>query len=435
MNVSYDANQLSTYLQKATDVSPDHPVVISKFVSGAKEIEFDGVANNGKLLNYAISEHVENAGVHSGDATLILPAQNLYTETTKRIKRISKKIAEALCITGPFNIQFLCKDNCIKVIECNLRASRSFPFVSKCFNVNFIELATKAMLINNNDKVKAVNFNIFDMDFVCVKSPMFSFTRLDGADPVLRVEMASTGEVACFGDNKYEAFIKAIISSGYKLPIPNPAISTIPNNLRLDYIYNDIQILQEKYIIDNNNNSSPSPPSNIIDIHKEKVKNKINIKGPFRQNILISIGPQKAKYSFVDQLSLLKQMGFNIYATENTHYFYNTHNLETTLINKPSQSQTQKGPNAIKLIEQGLIHFVLCIPGNKNKTNTDRTDGYQIRRKSIDFNVPLISNIKLAKLFVTSLAKKYLKSYEFAFEDDFLHIKSWKEYMQSANRY
>merc|ERR1719410_2886535 len=208
-------HQLSTYLQKATDVSPDHPVVISKFVMGAKEIEFDGVSQNGKLLNYAISEHCENAGVHSGDATLILPAQTLYTETTKRIKKISKKIANALTITGPFNIQYLCKDNCIKVIECNLRASRSFPFVSKTFNVNFIDLATRAML---GHVVRPAEFSLFDFDYVCVKAPMFSFTRLQGADPVLRVEMASTGEVACFGETKHEAYLKALISSGFKIP-------------------------------------------------------------------------------------------------------------------------------------------------------------------------------------------------------------------------
>eukprot|EP01083_Nonionella_stella_P318116 1161256_1 len=453
MNVVYGSDELVQYLARATDVSRDHPVVISKFVCGAKEIEFDGVSQNGKLLNYAISEHVENAGVHSGDATLILPAQNLYTETTKRIKKISKKIASALHITGPFNIQFLCKDNCIKVIECNLRASRSFPFVSKTFNVNFIDLATRAMVANSEtgELVRTVNFNIFDMNFVCVKSPMFSFTRLDGADPVLRVEMASTGEVACFGDNKYEAFIKALNSSKVQLPVPNPNKSTTPNALRLDYILNDICPLNE-ITTTTSKTSSPSPPSpptppnqmlaspvlKAMTSPNQAMMDKLK-QHKFRSNILLSIGPQKAKYSFVDCASLLKQMGFTIYATENTHFFYSTHQIQTTLVEKPSQSSCSGGnsaaPSAINLIENGHIHFVLCIPSTIRSANHNNSDGFCIRRKAVDFNVPLISNVKLAKLFVTSLAKKYLKSYEFAFDDEFLHIKSWKEYMQSANRF
>eukprot|EP01083_Nonionella_stella_P229941 813304_1 len=429
MNVVYGSDELVQYLARATDVSRDHPVVISKFVCGAKEIEFDGVSQNGKLLNYAISEHVENAGVHSGDATLILPAQNLYTETTKRIKKISKKIASALHITGPFNIQFLCKDNCIKVIECNLRASRSFPFVSKTFNVNFIDLATRAMVFPHNFEVKPINFNIFDMDYVCVKSPMFSFTRLAGADPVLRVEMASTGEVACFGNNKYEAFIKALTSSNIKLPIPNPMISTTPNNLRLDYIFNDLRLSSGKYLDTQTNSATPScsptpeqnspnkntPPGSPalktlqISHSPESIQNDINsfiqssssydLRKSFRANILLSIGPQKNKYSFVDCATLLKQMGFNIYATENTHYFYKTHNIDTTLIYKPSQ--LNQSPNVVKLIESGIIHFVINIPKINNDNSVEnKTDGYIIRRKSVDFNVPLISNIKLAKLLV-----------------------------------
>lgn len=474
MNVSYSRDQLSRYLQQATDVSPLHPVVLSKFVTGAKEIEFDGVANHGKLLNYAISEHVENAGVHSGDATLILPAQNLYTETTKRIKIVAKKIAAALYITGPFNIQFLCKDNHIKVIECNLRASRSFPFVSKTFNVNFIDLATRAMVLGSLDKdyeLKPVNFNIYDMDFVCVKSPMFSFTRLSGADPVLRVEMASTGEVACFGDNKYEAFLKALSSSGYKLPIPNPAHSTNASALRLDYIYQDLRVATGKVISSASPSASPSPPNeddavvdadeavqepivempgspaltslinslasasstNIADfLHSDSA----DLRKAFRCNILMSIGPQKAKYAFVECASLLRRMGFVIYATENTHFFYKTHNIESTMVSKTKNGVGGTSPNAIQMIENGTIHFVINIPGKQSNDNSvdNKTEGYTLRRKAVDFHVPLISNVKLAKLFVTSLANKYLKSYEFAFDDEFLHVKSWKEYMQSANR-
>merc|ERR1719491_2173785 len=264
MKVCYSDEGLKVFLARATDVSRDHPVVVSKFVDGAKEIEFDGVANAGKLVNYAISEHVEQAGVHSGDATLILPAQSLYTETTKRIKKIAKQIASALQITGPFNIQFLSKENHIKVIECNLRASRSFPFVSKTFNVNFIDLATRAMVLGslqNQFELKQVNFNIFDMDYVCVKSPMFSFTRLAGADPVLRVEMASTGEVACFGNNRYEAFLMALTASGLKLPIPNPTHSTdidALEHLRLDYVHTDLCLSESNF---QSASTSPTPKS------------------------------------------------------------------------------------------------------------------------------------------------------------------------------
>lgn len=455
-------------------------MVVSKFVDGAKEIEFDGVANAGKLVNYAISEHVEQAGVHSGDATLILPAQSLYTETTKRIKKIAKQIASALQITGPFNIQFLSKENHIKVIECNLRASRSFPFVSKTFNVNFIDLATRAMVLGslqNQFELKQVNFNIFDMDYVCVKSPMFSFTRLAGADPVLRVEMASTGEVACFGNNRYEAFLMALTASGLKLPIPNPTHSTdidALEHLRLDYVHTDLCLSESNFQFASTESNCPSasnsPTPKSSEHNSPKSKSELNgsatppfgspahakvmrrsdsaadlmgaikskAKNGFRSNFLISIGPQKAKYAFVECASLLAKMGFTIYATENTHLFYRTHSIETTLVSKPSEtsSQSNGAPSAVGLIESGQIHFVLNIPQrDKGDMGNVATDGFQIRRKAVDFNVPLISNVKLAKLFVRALAKKYIKSYEFAFDDEFIHIKSWKEYMQSAGRY
>jgi len=192
MNVALNSEHLENYLSQATRLSIDHPVVITKFIMKAKEIEIDAVANNGLVLNYAISEHIENAGVHSGDATLVLPAQKLYVETIRRIKKITGKVALALKITGPFNIQFLSKDNDIKVIECNLRASRSFPYSSKTFGVNFIELATKCIM---GVKVRPKRIRLFDVDYVNIKVPVFSFIRLQGADPTLRVEMASTGEV------------------------------------------------------------------------------------------------------------------------------------------------------------------------------------------------------------------------------------------------
>eukprot|EP00667_Euglena_gracilis_P000224 EG_transcript_224 len=215
MNVVTAEADLKVFLGEAAMVSQEHPVVISKFILGAKEIEFDAVARNGEVINYAISEHVENAGVHSGDATLVLPAQKLYVETLKRVKKAARLIARALNICGPFNIQFMAKGNDILVIECNLRASRTFPFISKTLNIDFITIATKAMI---GMTIKPVVMNPYDLEYVAIKAPIFSFTRLMGADPVLGVEMASTGEVACFGEDMYEAYLKAMISTGFKIP-------------------------------------------------------------------------------------------------------------------------------------------------------------------------------------------------------------------------
>ncbi len=215
MSVARDRRTLGNYLQRAALVSPDHPVVISRYETGSKEIEIDAVADRGRIVVWAISEHVENAGVHSGDATLVLPPQKLYLETVRRIKLIARRLAAALQISGPFNIQFLARDNHIKVIECNLRASRSFPFVSKVTGINFIRLATRIMLGITGDQV--VNRTL-DLDYVAVKAAQFSFRRLSGADPLLGVEMASTGEVACFGDNLAEALLKALISTGFRRP-------------------------------------------------------------------------------------------------------------------------------------------------------------------------------------------------------------------------
>ena len=215
MAVACNVEQLESCLLNAEEVSADKPVVISKYHVNAKEVEFDAVAQNGNILNYAICEHVENAGVHSGDATLVLPAQKLYVQTVRKVKQIAQQIARALKISGPFNIQFLAKDNMIKVIECNLRASRSFPFISKTFDVNFITLATKVML---GYPCKSYNISLIDYDYVSVKAPQFSFTRLRGADPTLGVEMSSTGEVACFGHDVHEAFLQAMLASTFKFP-------------------------------------------------------------------------------------------------------------------------------------------------------------------------------------------------------------------------
>ncbi len=223
MAVAANERELRTYLQKAVDISPDHPTVISKYLQNAKEIEYDAVARKGEIIAYAISEHVENAGVHSGDATLVLPPQRTYLETMRRIRKIGKKIAKNLNITGPMNIQFLAKNNQVKVIECNVRASRSFPFVSKIMRKNLIDIAVRAIM---DHPVKAHTQSLFELEYVGVKAPQFSFTRLEGADPVLGVEMASTGEVGCLGEDFNEAFLKALLSVGYRLPIKSMLVSS-----------------------------------------------------------------------------------------------------------------------------------------------------------------------------------------------------------------
>jgi len=275
MSVAYDYKDLVKFISKAMDLNAngDVSVVISKFILGAKEIELDAVAKDGKIINYAISEHVENAGVHSGDASLVLPAQKLYVETIRLVKKAASKIASNLNISGPFNIQFLSKDNEIKVIECNVRASRSFPFVSKTFNVNFIELATKAMI---GAPVKPSVIDLSDVAYTCIKVPMFSFTRLQGADPVLSVEMASTGEVACFGESRSEAYLLALISSGFKLP---------------------------------------------------------------KKNILLSAGPWDAKHEFAPYARILVDLGFKLFASEGTATFLSQMSIPVETLYKPSSGK------------------------------------------------------------------------------------------------
>ncbi|MBI3033403.1 carbamoyl-phosphate synthase (glutamine-hydrolyzing) large subunit [Candidatus Woesearchaeota archaeon] len=268
MNVVYSDEYLEKYLQQAATINPEHPVVISKFIQDAKEIEIDAVAKEGEILLYAITEHIENAGIHSGDATMILPGQKLYLETVRKIKTRAQAIARALNITGPFNIQFIAKDNHVKVIECNLRASRSFPFCSKTFKINFIELATKAIL---NYNVEKVDKSIFDLGYVGVKASQFSFSRLKGTDPVLGVEMASTGEVACFGDSVEEALLKSLISAGIELP---------------------------------------------------------------QQNILISLSGRQVRLKLLPQIEKLQTMGFHLFGTPTTAEYYNENGINITTLYK-----------------------------------------------------------------------------------------------------
>ena len=352
MSVAHDEISLRTYLGKAAKISIEAPVVISKFEQGAKEIEIDAVAHQGELLIWAIAEHIENAGVHSGDATIVLPPQKLYIETIRRIRLIAKQIARNLNITGPFNIQFLAKSNQIKVIECNLRASRSFPFSSKVTGYNFIEIATQAMLGKAKSKTyRKQNYQTLDLDHVGVKAPQFSFSRLKGADPVLGVEMASTGEVACFGDDLEEAFLKSLISVGLTLP---------------------------------------------------------------KKNILISIGKVADKADFLSAAQKLIKLNFKLYATAGTAKFFQDHGVQTTVIYKEDEPQT---PNVLGYLAQGKIDFVINIP--KSFASDEITQGYLMRRRAIDLNIPLITNLQVARLVVDSIAKYGLKD---------LKIKEWKEY-------
>jgi len=348
MGVAVNGEQLARFMARAEDISTEHPVVVSKFIMGAKEIEMDAVAANGEVEIYAISEHVENAGVHSGDATLVLPPQRTYLETTRRIKRITRKIARALEVSGPFNIQFIARENAVKVIECNLRASRSFPFVSKVCKENFIEAATKAVV---GEPVEWRRRSFFELDYVGVKAPQFSFTRLHGADPVLGVEMASTGEVGCLGDDFGEAFLKAMHSVGYQLSIGS---------------------------------------------------------------VLLSTGPIESKADFLAHARMLAGMGIRFYATRGTGEFLGGHGLETTILNWP----LEKGePNVMGHIADGKVDLVINIP--KNFQEEEVTNDYLVRRQAVDFGVPLVTNLQLAKRLVEALQDKR--------REDLL-IKSWEEY-------
>jgi len=348
MSIALSKDELKEYLKKASEVSKEHPVVISKFITGAKEIEIDAVARQGDLYCYAISEHVENAGVHSGDATMVLPPQRTYLETMRRIKIIAKKIAKSLNITGPFNIQFIAKDNDVKVIECNLRASRSFPFASKVFKINFVDLATKIIM---GKSVPVIDRSSFDLDYVGLKAPQFSFTRLKGSDPMLGVEMASTGEVACLGDDFNEAFLKSFISVGFKLP---------------------------------------------------------------KKTILLSTGPIDSKAEFLDSTRILDGMGFKFYATKGTADFMEANGVKAEVLHWPLEN---KEPNTLSYIADGKIDLVINIPKNIEKEELD--NDYLIRRKAVDFDVPLITNLQLAKRFVEAISRS-------SFED--LKVKSWDEY-------
>lgn len=347
MNTVYSKDDLASYLAQAVDVSREHPVVITKYIENAKEIEMDAVARDGKMLMHFISEHVENAGVHSGDATLILPPQDLDPETVRRIVEATRKIGNALNVTGPFNIQFIAKDNEIKVIECNVRASRSFPFVSKVMKINLIEMATKAIM---GLPVEAYPPVSIPENYVGIKVPQFSFSRLSGADPILGVEMASTGEVACFGRDKYEAYLKSLLSTGFRLP---------------------------------------------------------------KKNILLSIGSFKEKMEILPSVKKLHQMGYNLFATSGTADFIQEHGIPCQfleVLRDEEEASNQKSEYSLtQHLAKNLIDLYINLPSNNRfrRPASYMSRGYRTRRMAVDYHTPLVTNVKNAKLLIEAIARGY----------------------------
>lgn len=348
MNVVSNRDELEHFLTLATNVSKQYPVVVTEFIENAKEVEIDAVARNGEVLIYAISEHVEFAGVHSGDATMVFPAQKMYVETMRRIKKISREVAKMLNISGPFNMQLMAKNNEIKVIECNLRASRSFPFVSKVLKVNFIDIATKIML---GVDVEPPHKSAFELDYVGVKAPQFSFSRLQKADPVLGVEMASTGEVGCLGEDFSEAILKSMLSVGYTIP---------------------------------------------------------------KKNILLSTGDSRSKMDMLSAAKELQAHGYNLFATKGTAEFLESNGVHATILHWPDQKEQ---PNTLDYIKEKKVDLVVNIP--KNLSKTELNNDYTIRRSAIDFNIPLITNARLASAFIIAFCKLGREG---------IKVKSWNEY-------
>ena len=348
MNVCNSYDELERFLAMATEVSKEFPVVVSQFMQETKEIEFDAVADKGEVIEYAISEHIEYAGVHSGDATMVFPAQNIYFSTIRRIKKISRRIAKELNISGPFNIQYLAKGSDIKVIECNLRASRSFPFVSKILKRNFIDTATRIML---DAPYERPDKSEFDIDRIGVKASQFSFARLQNADPVLGVDMSSTGEVGCIGDDFNEALLNAMIATGYNIP---------------------------------------------------------------GKNILVSSGGLKGKVDLLEPIKQLEKSGYAIFATEGTAKFLSENGVNATVVSWPDEEGENK---VMDMIADHKFDLIINVP--KNQTKRELTNGYRIRRGAIDHNIPLMTNVRLAKAFIEAFCSMKLED---------IKIKSWQEY-------
>ncbi|ANB14448.1 bifunctional carbamoylphosphate synthetase/aspartate transcarbamylase [Sugiyamaella lignohabitans] len=341
MNTVYSRDDLESYLKQAVEVSRDYPVVITKYIENAKEIEMDAVAKDGKLVMHVVSEHVENAGVHSGDATLIVPPQDLSAETVKRIVEATAKIGQALNVSGPYNIQFIAKDNEIKVIECNVRASRSFPFVSKVLGVDLIEMATKVIA---GVPIQPYPLQQLPEDYVAIKVPQFSFSRLSGADPVLGVEMASTGEVACFGRNKYEAYLKSLIATGIKPP---------------------------------------------------------------KKNILLSIGSFKEKTELLPSVKKLHELGYKLFATAGTADFIQEHGIPVQYLEVLNEGEDEKSEFSLtQHLANNLIDMYINLPSSNRfrRPASYMSKGYRTRRMAVDYAIPLVTNVKCAKLLVEALA-------------------------------
>ena len=346
MNVCYTQEELEQYTREAAAVSPEYPVTVSKFFEKVKEIELDAVAQHGEIKVFVISEHIENAGVHSGDATIVLPPQTLNAQTKGKLEEASRAIAKALAITGPFNIQFLAKDNQVYVIEVNLRASRTFPFISKVTGVNFMEIFVDALF-----QEEIATITIPPLTFTAVKAPQFSFSRLAGADPILRVEMASTGEVACFGEDVEEAYLKAILATGGHVP---------------------------------------------------------------RKGVFISLGGEDKKEKFLESAEQLATLGIPFYATEKTCAFLQAHGIDATMLYKIHE---QRSPNVLTYFRDGRIDLAINIVDRHIKKEVD--DDYAMRRYAVDYNIPLLTKIKQARLFVRAIVEKDLAT---------IPVKSWNEY-------
>jgi carbamoyl-phosphate synthase large subunit len=353
MSVAHEPHELARILERAKAISPEYPVVISKFESHAREIEIDAVADRGELVLFAISEHIEDAGVHSGDATLVLPPQTLYIGTIRKVRQIGATLARALNITGPFNVQFLAKNNQVKVIECNLRASRSFPFVSKVTGQNYVAEAMRRML----GVRRPIDNRGLDLDYVGVKAPMFSFSRLVGADPMLGVEMASTGEVGCFGDDVHEALLHSLLATGFRFP---------------------------------------------------------------KKGVLLSLGPLQDKYWFADEARVIAEdLKLPIFATPGTAEALRSLGIPCTSLGKgPAEGDQRDGAGAVHAIETGIVDLVINIPREYDAIG--RPDGYWIRRRAVDAGIPLLTDLQLARAVIEAMRNKKLGQLNTLSYDEYL---------------
>ncbi len=354
MSVAHDPAELDLILERARTINAEHPVVVTKFETGAREIEVDAIADQGKIVLWAICEHVEDAGVHSGDATLMLPPQTVPLPVIHRCRKIAAQLAEALAITGPFNVQLLSRHGRVRVIECNLRASRSLPFVSKVTGTNFVQEATRRML----GVRKPVINRALDLDYVAVKVPQFSFPRLVGADPILGVEMASTGEVGCFGDDGDEALLQGLAATGFRFP---------------------------------------------------------------KKGVLLSLGPPSEKYSFLEEARALSQeLGLALFATPGTAEALHAEGIPCTALAKA----TGEGRSGMDVIEEGLVDLVINVPRSYDELG--RPDGYLIRRRAVDADLPLVTDLMLATALVTALRNR---------NGSVPAVRAWDEYLGRQPRH